>query len=83
MREKSRGTALAEVCILIALVAIISSLIFIKYRNINEQQDMERAVNIFETTVHKYTAKSMISKNLMRYILIIIIEFNSKREIKK
>ena len=62
MGEKSRGTALAEVFILIALVAIISSLIFIKYRNINEQQDMERAVNIFETTVHKYTAKSMISK---------------------
>ena len=71
MEKRNRGIALAETLILTALGAVILSFIFIRYRDINEQKDIHRAVNILETVVQKYASKSMASKNLTAYILII------------
>lgn len=62
MGKRNRGIALAETLILTALGAVILSFIFIRYRNINEQKDIQRAVNILETVVQKYASKSMASK---------------------
>ena len=36
--------------------------VYIKYENLNEKREIERAADIFETTVYKYTAKSLASK---------------------
>ena len=71
MEKRNRGIALAETLILTALGAVILSFIFIRYRDINEQKAIQRAVNILETVVQKYASKSMASKNLTAYILII------------
>ena len=36
--------------------------VYIKYENLNEKREIERAADIFETTVYKYAAKSLSSK---------------------
>ena len=66
MREKSRGIALSQVCILIALVEYISITYFIKYRNINEQQDTGKSYKMFLKQQYiSILPKCMISKMLM------------------
>ena len=50
--------------------------IYIKYENINEKGDLEKAVDILETIVYKYTSKSIAKKNTFD------IKFNyAKKEI--
>lgn len=42
----------------------MTSFIYVKYRNIKEQRDIERAVNIFETAIHKYSSLAIGNKKL-------------------
>lgn len=50
--------------------------IYIKYENINEKRDLEKAVDILETIVYKYASKSIAKKNTFD------IKFNyTKKEI--
>ena len=50
--------------------------IYIKYENINEKRDLEKAVDILETIVYKYASKSIAKKNTFD------IKFNyAKKEI--
>lgn len=61
-RKNNKGIMLAETAAVLGLIIIIISFVFVKYRNINEQKDIERAVNIFETVIYKYSAKSLNNK---------------------
>lgn len=50
--------------------------IYIRYENINEKRDLEKAVDILETIVYKYASKSIAKKNTFD------IKFNyAKKEI--
>lgn len=42
----------------------MTSFIYVKYRNIKEQRDIERAVNIFETAIHKYSSLAIGNRKL-------------------
>ena len=46
----------------VGIIFFLFASVYIKYENLNEKREIERAADIFETTVYKYTAKSLASK---------------------
>lgn len=72
--KKNRGILLAEAVIFISIIFTLTFFIYTKYRSINEQRDIEKAVNIFETIVYKYSSKSLRDKKIYDFE----INYNTK-----
>lgn len=62
IKIKRKGSILIEFLVTIGIVFFCFVTIFIKYDNINQQKDLEDAVDIFETVVYKYANKSMATR---------------------
>lgn len=58
-KSKKQGILTIEIVITLFIIIIMLSFIFIRHLNTAEKKDLERAVNIFETVIYKYSVKSM------------------------
>lgn len=60
--NRRRGTILNEILIVLAVISFVLFFIYNRYEKLNEKMELERAADIFETVVYKYTAKSLAVK---------------------
>ena len=74
LKARNKGILLIETIIFISILLFLIFFIYTKYRNLNEQRDIERAVNIFETAIYKYSSKSLGNRKMYDFE----INYNTK-----
>ncbi|WP_300358586.1 hypothetical protein, partial [Fusobacterium sp.] len=89
IKIKRKGSVLIEFLVIIGITFLCFVTIFIKYDDINQQKDLENAVDTFETIVYKYANKSMATRTTFdikfdyRKKEIIVNREGSSKEIEK
>ena len=73
--KRKKGIISLEIIVSLFIISILISLTYIKFQNINEKKDIERAVGIFQTLIYKYSNKSLLLKKTYN------IEINHKQKI--
>lgn len=56
---KEKGSFLIEILVTISIALLFFNFLFMKYNTVKEKEEVRRAVHIFETTIHRYSIKSL------------------------